>query len=121
MLAEISVAMAMRSPLEALGAGPGWRGGAGSSVAMQSAAEFVVHADVGGLRRRWWPSKDAATPKRIADKARIRETRGAVQRGTPRRRVARAAPDLVLLLLPGVKRADSTGVVGVVATCGGDW
>ena len=69
MLAEISVAMAMRSPLEALGAGPGWRGGAGSSVAMQSAAEFVVHADVGGLRRRWWPSKDAATPKSIADEA----------------------------------------------------
>ena len=69
MLAEISVAMAMRSPLEALGAGPGWRGGAGSSVAMQSAAEFVAHADVGGLRRRWWPSKDAATPKSIADKA----------------------------------------------------
>ena len=75
MLAEISVAMAMRSPLEALGAGPGWRGGAGSSVAMQSAAEFVVHGDVGGLRRRWWPSKDAATPKSIADRARICETR----------------------------------------------
>eukprot|EP00964_Phaeocystis_antarctica_P000771 scaffold424_cov69-Phaeocystis_antarctica.AAC.3 len=48
----MSVAMAMRSPLEAVGAGPRWRGGRGSSVAMQFSAELVVRADAADPRRR---------------------------------------------------------------------
>ena len=59
---------------------------------MQSAAEFVVHADVGGLRRRWWSPKDAATPQRIADKARR------IFRGVARRLLPSVAPTWKSLL-----------------------